>query len=69
MIDRQHGRIVIVCNACGRTFEGDGDEWLEVWLRAKRGGWQTRKVGKNWCQFCSEVCASKLADDQIRYRH
>jgi hypothetical protein len=71
MIDRHHGRIVIACDACGRLSEGGSNEWVEVWLQAKRGGWQTRKIGKDWCQFCGEVCASKHkhGDDQIRYRH
>jgi hypothetical protein len=66
MIDRQHGRIVIVCDACGRLSETDSNEWVEVWLRAKRDGWLTRKIGKNWSQFCGEACASKVADDQFR---
>ena len=69
MIDSQHGGIVIACDACGRLSEGDSTEWVKVWLQAKRDGWQTRKIAKNWCQFCGEVCASKLGDDQIGYRH
>ena len=69
MIDRQHGMIVIACDAYGRHSEGDSSKWVEVWLQAKREGWQTRKAGKNWCQFCGEACAPKLADDQIKYGH
>jgi hypothetical protein len=68
MIDRHHGRIVIVCDACGCRSEGDSNECAKVWLQAKRQGWQTRKIDKNWCQFCGEVCASKLADDQMSMR-
>jgi hypothetical protein len=63
MIDRQHGRIVIACDACNRLSEGDSNEWVEVWLRAKRDGWRTRKIGKSWSQFCGEACASKVADE------
>ena len=69
MIDRQHGRMVIGCDACGRRSEGDSNEWIAAWLQAKREGWQARKIGKEWCQFCGGLCASKLTDDQIRYRH
>ena len=62
MIGHQHGKIVIACDACGRTFEGDSDEWIDVWPQARREGWRVRKIGKDWCQFCG-------FDDQIRYRH
>jgi hypothetical protein len=69
MIDRQHDRIVIDCDSCDRTFEGDTDEWIDVWPQARSDGWRARKIGRNWYQFCGEMCASKLADDQIRRRH
>ena len=62
LIGRQHGRIVIACDACGRTFESDSDEWIDVWPQARREGWRVRKIGKDWRQFCG-------SDDQIRYRH
>jgi hypothetical protein len=69
LIGRQHGRIVIACDACGRTFEGDSDEWIDVWPQARREGWRVRKIGKDWCQFCGSACVSNLAEDQIRRRH
>jgi hypothetical protein len=65
LIGRQHGRIVIACDACGRTFEGDSDELIDVWPQARRKGWRARKISRNWCQFCGEMCVSKLADNQI----
>jgi hypothetical protein len=43
MIDRQHGRIVIACDACGHLSEGDSNEWVEVWPKAKHEGWQTQR--------------------------
>ena len=52
LIHRQHDRIVTDCDACDRTFEGNSDELINVWPQAKREGWQVRKVGKDWCQFC-----------------
>ena len=30
LIGRKHGRIVIAGDACGRTFEGDSDELIDV---------------------------------------
>jgi len=53
MIDRQGGKIVIECDACDETFEGErGDEWAEVWPAAKRDGWTTRKIGDEWLHRC-----------------
>lgn len=57
MIERQKGRIVIECDACGETFEGEpGDEWSAVWPAAQREGWRSRKVGDVWVHSC-ENCA------------
>jgi hypothetical protein len=67
LIGRQHNRIVIACDACGRTFESDSDEWIDVWPQARREGWPVRKIGKDRSQFCGEMCASKLTDDSIRH--
>jgi len=69
MIDRQHGRIVFGCDACGRLTEGNSNEWMELWRQAKREGWRARKIGKDWHQFCGEACTSKFADAQIRRKH
>jgi hypothetical protein len=41
MIDSQHARIVIACDACGRLSEGESNEWVEAWLQTKRDGWPT----------------------------
>ena len=34
MIDRQHGKIVIECDSCNEVFEGESDDWQEVWPSA-----------------------------------
>ena len=56
MIDRQHNRIMLECDSCPEIFEGkDGEEWGELWSRAKSEGWKTRKIGHDWvhgCQNC-----------------
>ena len=79
MIGRQHGRIVIACDACGRMFEGDSDEWIDVWPQARRKGWRVRKIGKDWYQFCgsgaecerrrpgTHHCRTMLAGQSIRF--
>jgi hypothetical protein len=53
MIDRQHGKILIECDACDATFQGDTDDWREEWAVAKAEGWKTRKIGEEWMHFCA----------------
>lgn len=53
MIDRQHNRIVICCDTCSDTFEGErGEEFETVWSAAKRDGWRTRKIAGEWLHGC-----------------
>jgi hypothetical protein len=53
MIDRQHGKIIIECDSCSETFEGEnGEEFTEVWSGAKRDGWHTRKIANEWLHGC-----------------
>ena len=56
MIDRQHNKIVIECDSCNEVFEGEEhEEFTDVWARAKRDGWRTRKIAGEWlhgCQRC-----------------
>ena len=54
MIDRQHGRIVIVCDFCDEVFEGASDAWQEIWSAAKRDGWSTRKIADKWVHGCGK---------------
>lgn len=53
MIDRQYGRVVIACDSCDATFEGEtDDEFAVVWAEAKRDGWRTRKIVDEWLHGC-----------------
>ncbi|MBS0369024.1 MAG: hypothetical protein JSS57_07485 [Proteobacteria bacterium] len=53
MIDRQFGRVVICCDSCDETFEGErGEEFDSVWPAAKRAGWRTRKIADEWLHGC-----------------
>ena len=58
MIDNQHGRIVLECDSCPETFEGErGAEWSEVWPVAQREGWRSRKIAGIWLHGC-EKCGA-----------
>lgn len=53
MIDRQHNKIIIACDSCEETFEGEpGDEFADVWAAAQRDGWRTRKIANEWLHGC-----------------
>jgi rubredoxin len=53
MIDHQYNMIVIECDACDATFEGnEGDEWKSVWPAAKREGWRSTKIADEWVHTC-----------------
>lgn len=53
MIDRQGGKIVLECDSCAETFDGDdGAEWKDVWAAAKRDGWRTREIAREWLHGC-----------------
>lgn len=60
MIDRQKGRIVLECDSCGETFEGEpGDEWSTTWPAAQREGWKSRKIGDEWIYGCANCGVPK----------
>jgi len=53
MIDHQHGKILIECDSCDEVFTGEkGEEWPEVWAKAKRDGWRTGKIAEEWLHGC-----------------
>lgn len=53
MIDRQGGKVVVECDSCNETFESEvGEEFAEMWSRAKRDGWRTRKIAGEWLHGC-----------------
>lgn len=53
MIDRQHGKIIIECDSCNETIEGDKrQEFAEFWAGARREGWKTKKIANEWVHGC-----------------
>lgn len=55
MIDRQHGKVIICCDSCDETFDGEaGEDFPAVWESAKRDGWRTRMIAKEWLHGCPD---------------
>lgn len=55
MIDRQGGKICIECDSCSEVFESErGEEFKDVWSRAKADGWKTKPVGADWVHGCAK---------------
>lgn len=55
MIDRQGNKIIIECDCCEETFDGEEHaEWAEVWANARREGWKSKKIGQDWVHGCSK---------------
>lgn len=58
-IDRQKGTLNFICDACGGFIEGDsGEEFGDVWSKAKDAGWRSRKreadgVWQHQCPDCA----------------
>lgn len=57
MIDRQGGKILIECDSCAEVFEGDSEEWSEVWPAAQWEGWKSRKIAGEWLHGCPKCGA------------
>ena len=54
MIDQQGDLIVLECDSCPETIEAsEEDGWNELWPRAKRLGWTSRKIGTEWVHSCA----------------
>lgn len=53
MIDRQYGKVVISCDSCDETTEGErGEPFDVVWAHAKAAGWRTKKIANEWLHGC-----------------
>ena len=54
MLDRQHGDIVIECDSCDEILETETSDFGSALNLMKREGWRARKIGEDWCHFCSK---------------
>ncbi|HXJ15152.1 MAG TPA: hypothetical protein VNH19_23005 [Candidatus Limnocylindrales bacterium] len=48
------GEVVFECDGCGETFELGDPDFTTTWNAAKRDGWTTRKIGKDWIHTCGD---------------
>jgi hypothetical protein len=58
-LDRQHGRLIMCCDTCGETREGDQGEFDAFIEGTKRDGWKMRKIGAgreghDWVHACPD---------------
>jgi Fe2+ or Zn2+ uptake regulation protein len=53
-LDRQYGHVIMCCDSCGETLEGDQGEFDEFIAQAKRAGWRIRKIGGEWAHDCPD---------------
>jgi hypothetical protein len=54
VIDRQHGKIIFECDACGDVLETEQPDWATAKAIADREGWFYRKVGQDWVHGCAD---------------
>lgn len=58
MIDRQRGKIIFECDACGDTLETDESDFADANRARRDAGWAAVHVkGDEWAHYCSERCA------------
>ena len=55
-IDRQYGRIIIVCDDCGEGFEANSRDFAEAIREFKDNGGLITKRGDEWVHWCREPC-------------
>ena len=58
MLDRQYGKLVVECDACGDTLETDTKDFHEARDIMQREGWKIRKEGEGpsgvWLHGCTK---------------
>jgi hypothetical protein len=52
VIDRQHGTVVIGCDACDEVLDTEETDFAVAWPEARRVGWTARKMGNEWVHLC-----------------
>lgn len=52
MIDRQHGRLVVECDAYSAVLETETKDFDEAREAMRREEWKVRKVGSDWIHGC-----------------
>lgn len=60
MIDRQHGNIVVECDACSEVLETETRDFDEARAVMKREGWSAREFGGVWQHGCDRCGPPKV---------
>lgn len=53
MLDRQHGRLVFECDACGQTLDTETREFNEALRMMRDASWRAQQVGGDWVHTCA----------------
>jgi hypothetical protein len=61
-IDRQHGKIIMECDECTETKEGDGIDFHVFIEEAKKEGWAVSKILQEWQHICPG-CLRSMAEE------
>lgn len=62
MLDRQHGKFIVECDACGEALETETADFDEARATMQREGWKIRKIRNVWIHGCPD-CGVPQADD------
>ncbi len=57
MIDKAYGKYIPSCDGCGDDL-GDYDSFDDARDAIKANGWETRRYGTDWVDYCPS-CAPK----------
>lgn len=52
MMDRQKGKIVFECEACGEVLETDTGNFETAQAVRREAEWRVSKVGDVWSHYC-----------------
>lgn len=62
MIDRQHGKIIFECDACGEVLETDTSDFTAALTAMRAAQWRAAPFGKDWvhtCNGCADTAERK----------
>lgn len=66
MLDRQHGKIIFECDACGEVLESDTNDFAQALTVLRRRGWGANKLGTDWIHRCSGCAEKPQRDSRAR---
>jgi len=61
MIDKQHGKFIVVCDDCGEEYEPDATEFADIVEEIKNQEWTIRKRGQKWEHYCEQCSQEEVS--------